>query len=176
MVWTAKPQQRVSPGGRHEAGGPPRGNEAEAEAHLLIAHMEHLEANLQRLQRQMEAQRERRGRFYTEIMIASADVRAEPQQSTQDQFRVCYIYAYVGGGTTHTAHLYLKGQLSGVHLRMPVPANTQPPLQVCLGDAETGGIILERRDLRYITTDDATAQELCVILAGEILSDTYLAE
>ncbi len=147
--------------------------EADAQGDLLQVFMEHIESNARLLQELNRHLRLQRDRVYTEIMYAKLDVRAEPQSGTQDQFRVTYIWASVGGGKTATLHL--KGGQSGDTLTLPIPANTQPPLQVVLGDGDTGGLILGRSDMRYVTVDDGSAQQIVCLLCGEVLKDSFLS-
>ena len=165
---------RFDLGGKRGGGGPAGGEEAEAEAHLLQVALEHMQAQTKAVEELFNHLRMQRQRVYTEVMYAASAARAEPQQGTQEQFRVTYIWAFVGG-STKTATLHLRGGLSNDLLSFPVPVSTQPPLAVVLGDGDTGGLILDRRDQRYITVDDGSSQLLIAILAGEVLKDTYLS-
>jgi hypothetical protein len=141
--------------------------------HLLRVLAEHIQHQTEALDKLAQHQRMQRQRVYTEYFYVASGARAEPQNGTQDQFRVTYIWAYVGGAKTAT--LQLRGGQSGSTLAIPIPANTQPALSIVLGDGETGGIILDRRDQRYITVDDGTSQLIVAFLCGEVLKDTYLS-
>lgn len=159
-------------GGHRGAGGGPAGAEDVEESHLLHVALEHIQAQYAALMLLYDKQRIRRNTLYTEFAYAASAPLAEIGPRTQDQFRVTYIFASCGSvaGT-----LYLKGTATTSDLAIPVPANTQPPLMITLGDESTGGIILERHDIRQLKTGDGSSQLLVAILAGEVLKDSYLS-
>jgi hypothetical protein len=138
--------------------------------HLLRVLAEHIQHQTDALDKLAQHQRMQRQRVYTEYFYVASGSRAEPQNGTQDQFRVTYIWAYVGG--TKAATLHLRGGPGGDTLNIPIVAGSA--LSVVAGDEATGGIILERRDQRYITVDDGTSQLIVAFLCGEVLKDTYL--
>lgn len=151
--------------GDHTGGGttPPRAGE---EFHVYLEHIERISKQIQQL---YEAQRRERLTVYTEWGYAAAGAQIDLGPMTQDQFRVTHIYAYAGKAST----LYLKGAAASPTLKIPIAATT--PLNLILGDAHSGGLILDRRDTRYVTTDDASSQLLICILTGETLADSYLS-
>lgn len=151
--------------GDHLGGGttpPPAGEE-------FRVFLEHIERQSRLIEQLYEHQRRERLTVYTEWGYAASGSQIDLGPLTQDQFRVTHLYAYAGGAAT----IYLKGAAASPTLKIPVAATT--PLNLILGDARSGGLILDRRDTRYMTTNDASSQLLICILTGETLADSYLS-
>lgn len=166
------------------AGGPLRtaqpiiGREGAAE-HEILERQEHagdlhvlleqLELHSRRIEELYAHQRATRLTQYRESGYAASNSRIDLGPQTQDQFRVTYISAYAGTAAT----LFLKGSTYATTLAVPIPATTL--VNIVLGDGDTGGIVLERHDTRYLATNDNSSQLLMCVLAGVTLSDTYLS-
>lgn len=144
-------------------------NEPATEAGLLAANLDHIRACVERLTELWEHQREQRLTLHTEFGYIASGARLELGPQTQDQFRITYIWAYAGAAAT----LHLKGGQTVDSLAFPIPVPTQPPLQIVIGDDRTGGLILDWRDQRFITTNDGSSQLIVAVLAGEVLKDSY---
>ena len=164
------PSGLIAGGLRGSAAGTP----AEADV-ILRALLDNLQENNRLIKQQQRRQRMKLETMQTRIAYVQSHSRAEFRGGTFDRLRVTYIYAFVGGGAAVTGTLHLKGgAASGDTFAIPIPNSTQPPLLLEIGDAETGGLLLDFNDAPYIDTSNGSSQLIVGILAGEIMQDSFL--